>query len=214
MVTAVVGLGNIGKSVARDLVDGGERVVLASRDEADALALAEELGALATGAPVGDAIAQADAVILALWLNDTKEVIAEHGASLAGKVVIDTSNPVAFDDKGQMSRTLPDGISAGSVVSGLLPGEAHYVKAFGTISADSLGSEAKRTPERVVLFYATDDAQGASTAQRLISVAGFDPVSAGGVSQALRIEIGGDLHQVGLDGRLLNRIEADSALDG
>ena len=47
MTTAIIGVGNIGKSVARDLVDGGERVVLSARDESHATALASELGALA-----------------------------------------------------------------------------------------------------------------------------------------------------------------------
>jgi hypothetical protein len=39
-----------------------------------------------------------------------------------------------------------------------------------------------------VLFYATDDAQAAATAVRLISAAGFDPVQAGGVRDVARIE--------------------------
>src|SRR6266540_3696697 len=39
MTTAIIGVGNIGKSVARHLVDGGERVVLAARDESNATAL-------------------------------------------------------------------------------------------------------------------------------------------------------------------------------
>jgi Trk K+ transport system NAD-binding subunit len=40
MTTAIIGVGNIGKSVARHLVDGGEQVVLAARDESNATALA------------------------------------------------------------------------------------------------------------------------------------------------------------------------------
>ena len=38
MTTAIIGVGNIGESVARHLVDGGERVVLAERDEQNATA--------------------------------------------------------------------------------------------------------------------------------------------------------------------------------
>jgi predicted dinucleotide-binding enzyme len=38
MTTAIIGVGNIGKSVARQLVDGGERVVLAASDESNATA--------------------------------------------------------------------------------------------------------------------------------------------------------------------------------
>jgi 8-hydroxy-5-deazaflavin:NADPH oxidoreductase len=52
MTTAIVGVGNIGSSVARHLVAGGEHVVLTAKDESRAQALAEELGPLARAASV------------------------------------------------------------------------------------------------------------------------------------------------------------------
>jgi predicted dinucleotide-binding enzyme len=113
-----------------------------------------------------------------------------------------------------VTRTLPDGQSAGSVVAGLLPPGAHYVKAFGTLGADSLAGGAGRRPRRAVLFYATDDDAAAAAVERLISAAGFDPLRAGGVAHAGRIEVpGGELHQNGgLNGRLLDLDEAREAL--
>jgi predicted dinucleotide-binding enzyme len=60
-----------------------------------------------------------------------------------------------------------------------------------------------------VLFYATDDPDAASVAEKLISAAGFDPVKAGGVDASLRIEVLGDLHDMGgLEGRLVDSGEA------
>jgi predicted dinucleotide-binding enzyme len=213
MATAVIGVGNIGKTVAQHLVTGGEPVVLASRQEADAASLANELGPQASAAAVEAAIGEAETVIFAVWFDTLKELIAEHGAALRGKVVIDPSNPVAADEKGEFGRTLPDGVSAGSVIAGLLPPDAHYVKAFGTLGAPSLASAANRAPRRAVLFYATDDDPAAATAERLISAAGFDPVKAGGVESALRIEMYGDLHEYGgLNGKLLDRDEAEAAV--
>jgi 8-hydroxy-5-deazaflavin:NADPH oxidoreductase len=44
MATAIIGIGNIGGPLARHLVRGGEPVVLAAKDEANAAALAQELG--------------------------------------------------------------------------------------------------------------------------------------------------------------------------
>src|SRR5207244_4754909 len=123
-------------------------------------------------------------------------LIGQHADLLRGKVVVDPSNPVAQDANGGVVRTLPVDQSSGSVVVGLLPAEAHFVKAFGTLGAESLASEANRTP-RAVLFYATDDGQAAAVVERLISAAGFDPVKAGGVDAAVRIETSGDLHQFG-----------------
>jgi 8-hydroxy-5-deazaflavin:NADPH oxidoreductase len=213
MTTAIIGTGNIGGQVARHLVSGGERVVLASRDESHATALADELGPLASAAPVRQAIAEADTVVLATWLDTTKELIAQNGDALRDKVVVDTSNPIKADGKGGMARTLPDGQSAGSVVAALLPADAHFAKAFGSLGAEALASSANRKPRRAVLFYATDDKRAAETAERIIATAGFEPVKAGGLDQAIRIEVFGDLHQFGgLNGSVVDADEARTAV--
>jgi 8-hydroxy-5-deazaflavin:NADPH oxidoreductase len=214
MTTAVVGVGNIGSAVARHLVAGGESVVLTAKDESRAQALAEELGPLARAATVEDAISGADAVLLAVWLDSMRELIPANASLLAGKVVIDPSNPIGFDASGQMTRTLPDGESAGSVVAALLPAGAHYVKAFGTLGADSLAASAHRDP-LAVLFYATDDDTAEKTAERLIRAAGFEPWKAGGVAAAGRIEApSGDLHQYGFNGEVVDLARARSATAG
>ena len=211
MATAVIGAGNIGKTVAGLLSKAGEPVVIAaSRVPTD---IAEQLGGGVTAATVADAIDQSEAVVFAVWLDALRELIATHGSRLGGKVVIDPSNPVAFDASGNATRTLPDGVSSGSVVAGLLPASAHYVKAFGTLAAPSLASAAGRIPNRAVLFYATDDDIAQAAAERLISAAGFDAVRVGGVDAALRIEMLGDLHQFGgLNGELLDVAQARSAV--
>ena len=212
MATAIIGTGNIGGTLARHLVRGGEPVVLAAKDEANATALAQELGELARAASVEEAIAKADAVVFAVWLDTTKELIATDGRLLENKVVIDPSNPLGFDESGQMTRTLPEGQSAGSVVAALLPSGAHYVKAFGTLAADSLATAANREP-RAVLFYATDDDTAAKAVEQLIQTAGFEPLNVGGVADAIRIEMpGGDLHQASLNGAILDLDEARSAV--
>ena len=197
MTTAIIGVGNLGGTVARHLVAGDEPVVLAAADEAHAAALADELGPYASAASVEDAITGADVVVLATWLDQTRELVPPQARLLENKVVIDPSNPIGFEN-GQMIRTLPAGESSGSVVAGLLPASAHYVKAFGTLGAvEQLATSANREP-RVVLFYATDDDAAEATAKRLIRAAGFEPLKVGGVSEAGRIE--------GPDGELQGRI--------
>ena len=210
MTTAIIGVG-LGKALGENLVAGGERVVLAARDPAHAAGVADQLGLLADAASVDDAIFQADVVVLALRLDVIRELVPRYGEALEGKVVVDPSNPIGIDDAGNLYRTLPGAESAASVVAGLLPAGAHYAKAFGTLPASSLQSAANRAPRRAVLFYATDNDQAAAVVQRLIRAAGFYPVKAGGVSDAARIEAGGDLNG-GLKGRLLDSDEARAAL--
>ena len=196
MSTAIIGVGNLGGTVARHLVAGGEPVVLAAADEAHAEALADELGPNASAASVEDAITGADVVVLATWLDQTKEFLPAEASLLENKIVVDPSNPIGFEN-GQMIRTLPEGQSSGSVVAGLLPASAHFVKAFGSLGATQLAAGANHEP-RTVLFYATDDDAAEATAQRLIKAAGFEPLTVGGLSEAGRIE--------GPDGELQGQI--------
>lgn len=212
MSTAIIGVGNIGGAVARHLVAGGEPVVVAARDESRAKALADELGPSAQSATVEDAIAGADAVVFALWLDAMRDVISQNSQLLDGKVVVDPSNPIGFDSNGQVIRTLPEDQSSGSIVAAALPAGARYVKAFGTLAADALAASANREP-KAALFYATDDATAATTVERLIRAAGFDPLKAGGAADAGRIEApGGDLHQFGFNGEIVDLEQAQAAI--
>jgi len=206
--TAIIGVGNLGGTVARHLVAGGEPVVLAAANEEHAEALADELGPNASAASVEDAIAGADVVVLATWLDQTRELVPPETRLLENKVVVDPSNPIGFDENGQMFRTLPEGQSSGSVVAGLLPASAHYVKAFGSLGAvEQLATGANHEP-RIVLFYATDDDTAEATAQRLIKAAGFEPLKVGGLSDAGRMEgPGGDLQ-----GRIFDLDEARATI--
>jgi 8-hydroxy-5-deazaflavin:NADPH oxidoreductase len=148
LITAIIGVGNIGSPLARHLVDGYERVVLAAKDESRAQALAQQLGPLARAASVDDAIAGSDVVVFAVLFDTIKELIARHAHLLENKVVVDPSNPLRFDENGQMIRTLPSDQSAGSVIAALLPAGTHFVKAFGTLGADAFASAANRIPRR------------------------------------------------------------------
>ncbi len=207
MTTAIIGVGNLGGTVARHLVAGDEPVVLAAADEAHAKALADELGPNASAASVDDAIAEADVVVLATWLDQTREYLPAESRLLENKIVVDPSNPIGFEN-GQMIRTLPEGVSSGSVVAGLLPASTHYVKAFGSLGAvEQLAISANRDP-RVVLFYATDDDVAEAAARRLITAAGFEPLKVGGVAEAGRIE-GPDGE---LQGRMLDLDEARATI--
>lgn len=197
MTIAIIGVGTMGSRLARRLVDGGESVVLASSDQSRAQALAGELGPRARAASVDDAIASADTVMLAVWLDTMRELLPREARLLEDKIVIDPSNPIGFNESGPFL-TLPAGTSGGSVVAGLLPTKAHYVKAFGTFGADDFANNANRTP-RAVLFYATDDDATVATVERLIRAAGYEPLKAGGVDAAGRIEFFGDLNSRVLD---------------
>jgi predicted dinucleotide-binding enzyme len=212
MNTAVIGLGNIGSRVAKNLTAGGEKVIVADKTLAKAQKLAGELGGNAEAMPVAEAIGKADVVILAIYFDAIKQLVASYHSALAGKVVVDPSNPIAPDGRGGFKKTIPAEQSSGQIISALLPEGAELVKAFGTLGAESLASGANRSPERATLFYATDYDEAGRVVAKLITASGFSPVSVGGIDQSIRIEVGGDLHEFGKIGKLVSAKEAQALI--
>jgi len=197
MTTAIIGTGGLGSVIARQLASGGETLRLSSADTESARKLAAEIGRAAVAAVDNrDALAGADAVLLALRFPVLEGVIDEIADPLIDKLVVVPSNPVGVDAQGDLTRLLPQGQSSGKVVAGWLPEGARLAMAFGSMSGDLFESSSNRSPEPAVLFYATDDERAGEEVERLIRVAGFEPVKIGGVEQSGRLEVGGDLHDL------------------
>ena len=212
MDTAIIGLGNIGTRLAQNLTAGGKTIIVADKTPAKAQKLAAELGGKATPMAVADALAKADVIILAIYFDAIKDLIMTYHGALAGKIVVDPSNPLAPDGKGGFNKTIPADQSSGQLIAALLPEGAEFVKAFGTLAAPSLASAANRSPERAVLFYATNYPEAGNVVAELITASGFAPVKVGGIDQSIRIEVGGDLHEIGPLGKLVSVTEAKTLI--
>jgi len=208
MHTAIIGLGAIGSVVAKNLTAGGQAIMVADRTLAKAEQLAGELGSKATALPIDQAVSKADVIILAIWFDVTKDFIMAHRSDLAGKIIVDPSNPIAPNGKGGFNKMIAADQSSGQIIARLLPEGAELVKAFGTLSGPTLSSASNRSPERAVLFYATDFPEAGRVVADLITASGFSPVSVGGIDQSIRIEVGGDLHEYGKLGKLVSAGEA------
>lgn len=205
---AVIGLGNIGKTVAQNFVKGNRPVIIADRKPEDAKALAQELGTLATATETAQAIKDADIIVLSVWFNTIHELFEQYSTQLQGKIIIDPSNPIAPDENGGFKKIIGEHESAGQLNAALIPQGATLVKAFGTLSAASLAGVAHQSPVKSVLFYATDNATVAAEVEQLITDNGFDAVKVGGLDQSIRLEVFGDLHEFGAIGKPVNKSEA------
>jgi 8-hydroxy-5-deazaflavin:NADPH oxidoreductase len=208
MKTAIIGLGNIGRQVAQNLLDSGQKVIVADHGRSRAQDFASASGGKAQALADADAVEQADVIVMAISFDAIKEFLAEYGSKLRGKILVDPSNAVAPDGNGGFRKTVAPEQSAGEVIAALLPPGVRLVKAFGTLTAASLRSGARRTPEPNVLFYASDDRQAGDVVRDLIKASGFEALRVGGMDQAIRIEAFGDLHEVGKLGRLVTAKEA------
>jgi 8-hydroxy-5-deazaflavin:NADPH oxidoreductase len=209
---AIIGMGNIGKTVASNLAKGKREILLASEHIEDAQRLASSLGSLATATDVKSAIQSADIIIMTVWFNTIQALFQQYAAELQGKIIIDPSNPIEPDGNGGFKKTIGADESSGQILKRQLPKGATLVKALGSLSAASLESAAHKSP-RAVLFFACDDKDIYSVIEELIADSGFDPVNVGGIDQSIRIEVFGDLHEFGALGKIVTRAElADTVL--
>ena len=209
---AIIGTGNIGSTLAANFAAGGQDFLLADRDQDKARKIAADLGGHAEAASIDEAAERADVLVIALWLDAFEQVIAQYGGRLAGKVIIDPTNPVGPDGSGGYGKVIGEQESSGQILAGLLPPGARLVKAFGTLSAPTLAGAARREPERAVQFYAADDEAAGDLVADLIRAGGYEPVRVGGLDQSIRIEMFGDLHEYGALGRVVTKTEALKAI--
>jgi len=209
---AIIGIGNIGSTLAANFAAGGQDFLLAGRDQEAARELAADLDGHAEVVSVDEAVDRAGVLVIAVWLDAFKQLIAQYGERLAGKVIVDPTNPVGPDSDGNYRKVIGEQESSGQILAGLLPAGARLVKAFGTLSAPTLSAAARQEPERAVLFYAADDNAAGDLVADLIRAGGYEPVRVGGLDQSIRIEMFGDLHEYGALGRAVTKTEALKAI--
>jgi predicted dinucleotide-binding enzyme len=128
---AIIGAGTIGSTIAANLAAGGQDFLLAGRDQQAARKIAADLGGHAEAVSADEAVDRAGVLVIAVWLPDFEQLIAQYGPRLAGKVIVDPSNPVGPDGAGGYRKVIGEQESSGQLLAGLLPAGARLVKAFG-----------------------------------------------------------------------------------
>jgi len=209
---AIIGLGNIGQAIAVNLVKNSRPVIVAAREITKANTFAEKLGSLATPMGINEAIKEATIIIPAIWFNTLNGFFNQYASELQGKIIIDVSNPIAPDGKGGFSKIIGEKESAGELNAKALPKNAKIAKVLGSLGAASLVNAANQTPEKAVLFYASDDTSINGEIEELIMDNGFEPVRIGGLNQSIRMEVFGDLHEFGALGKTVTGKEIKSKI--
>jgi 8-hydroxy-5-deazaflavin:NADPH oxidoreductase len=209
---AVIGLGNIGQAIAANLVKNNRPVIIAAREITRASTFAEKLGGLAKPMGINEAIKEATIIIPAIWYNTLNGFFKQYASELQGKTIVDVSNPIAPDGKGGFTKVIGEKESAGELNARVLPKNAKLAKALGSLGAASLLNAANQSPEKAVLFYATDDTSINGEIEELLMDNGFEPVRIGGLDQSIRMEVFGDLHEFGALGKTVTRREIESKI--
>lgn len=185
MKIAFIGAGQVGAPLAQHLAEAGHDVALAeSREGSASVRAALARSTRLAAAPAEEAVRRAEVVFLATPFSANEGVLRPLAAALAGKVLVDCTNPVGPG----LTHGLGSERSGASLVQSLAP-EAKVVKAFGIYGFENF--EDPRYPGydvKPVMLFCGDDAGAKAQVSTLISDVGFEPLDTGGLVQALHLE--------------------------
>lgn len=181
MKIAIIGAGNVGGGVASAAKAAGHDVVVSASSAASSEAAATKFGVKAA-TDNGAAVQGADVVVLAIPGNAVGHVASELSTALAGKVVIDATNPL----NETYSDLTTSGVSAAELLQQQLP-EASVVKSLNTVFASRYGN-ATEGGQALDALIAGDNAAAKTTVAQFVESLGFNAVDAGGLRMARALE--------------------------
>jgi predicted dinucleotide-binding enzyme len=180
---SIIGSGGMAAAIGGLAAKAGHTVEVMARDAAKSRALAEQIGDGATTGTFGAAPA-GDIVILAVPYSAVLDVVKQYGEALAGKLLVDITNPVASD---HTSFVTPGGSFGAQEIAKAAPADAEVVKAFNTLFSHVLAAgPAEGHPLDV--FIAGDDAQAKARVSAFIESLGLRPMDTGQLSMARTLE--------------------------
>jgi hypothetical protein len=185
---SIIGSGNMASAIGALALEGGNAVEVIGRDAAKAEALAGTLGDGATAGTWG-AVPAGDIVVLAVLFDSAVPVVGEYGEALAGKIVIDITNPF---NAGVTGLAVPHDTSIAQMVAEAAPASTQVVKAFNTIFRAVLAAGGP-----LDVFMAGDDAQAKASVAAFVESLGLRPRDVGDLTMAHWLE-GAGLLSVGL----------------
>jgi len=181
---SIVGAGNMATAIGSRAVAHGHTVEVMSRDAAKARAAADQIG---DGASVGEygATPAGDIVFLAVQYAAAVDVVKHYGDALAGKILIETTNPFNADASGVV--TTP-GNSISQQIAAVAPADAQVMKALNTVFRPVLVAD-----EPLDAFFAGGTAEGRKHVATLLESLGMRPLDAGGLETTHALEWAGIL---------------------
>jgi predicted dinucleotide-binding enzyme len=188
MDITIIGTGNMARGIGSRALAGGHTVTVIGKDSERAQEAASALQGSVQTAVSGDPI-ETEVVVLAVYYPDAREAVEQQADQLAGKVVVDITNPINESFDGLV--VPPDG-SATKELTKLAP-EARFVKGFNTTFARTLGP-GEVAGQRLDVLLAGDDQDAKDTVATLARDGGLNPLDTGGLERARELEALGLLH--------------------
>jgi NADPH-dependent F420 reductase len=163
---SIIGTGNMGQAISSVVSRSGNTVELIGHGD-------------------GDKPVTGDLVVLAVPYGAVAGILADRGAQLAGKVVVDITNPLDFATFDAL--VVPADGSAAAEIAAALP-QSRVVKAFNTTFAATLAAGTVGGQQPTTVLIAGDDADAKSLLAGIVSAGGLRAIDAGSLRRARELE--------------------------
>lgn len=183
MKISIVGSGNMAHGIGTRLVAGKHPFTIYDRDESKAKNVAQQLGKEVKGELLSEAIS-GDIIFFTLPFAAIPEVINTYKDQLAGKILVDISNPVDFKT---FQLIPPPGTSGAEEIAKHLPPGAKLIKAFNTTFAGTLVAGTV-DGKKLDVFIAGDDTESKKIVAQIVEDGGMRAIDVGSLSNARHLE--------------------------
>ena len=181
---SIIGSGNMANAIGTRAAKHGHTIEIMSRDPAKAQAVADQIGHGATVGTYG-ARPAGDIVFLAVLYQGAVDVVTHYGDALAGKILVDITNPFNADASGLVTT---EGNSVSQQIAAAAPEGTHVVKAFNSIFRHIIAED-----EPLDVFFAGDSADAKAPFAAFLQSLGMRPLDVGGLEMTYVLEWAGIL---------------------
>ncbi|MGO4592236.1 NADPH-dependent F420 reductase [Leifsonia sp. 2TAF2] len=178
-IITIIGAGNMATAIGSRAAEHGHTVEIMSRDTVKAQAAADRIGHGTTVGTFG-ARPAGDIVFLAVLYAGAVDVVEQYGDALAGKIIVETTNPFNADATGVV--TTP-GNSVTQQIAAAAPASTQVLKAFNTVFRGVLAAEGP-----LDVFFAGGDADARARFAAFLTSLGMRPLDAGGLETTHALE--------------------------
>ncbi|RYB90619.1 diguanylate cyclase [Nocardioides glacieisoli] len=162
---SILGTGNMGQAIAAVAAKGGHSVQQLGENDLDTAV-------------------RGDVVVLAVPYPAVSAVVALRGDQLAGKIVVDITNPLNFETFDSL--VVPADSSAAAEIAAALP-QSRVLKAFNTTFAGTLAAGTVG-PLTTTVLIAGDDSDAKSVLAGIVTSGGLNAIDAGALKRARELE--------------------------
>jgi predicted dinucleotide-binding enzyme len=189
MKIGIVGSGDVARALGKGFVDLGHSVMLGTRypDKKELGSWKKHAGKKGSVGSTTEAADFGDTVVLAIAWHAAENVLAQIRPESAGKIVIDVTNPLQFNDDEPPSLTIGHTISGGELVQQSLP-DSHVVKTLNIVGHANMVQPKYKEGTPTMFICGNNESAKKHTEDLLVELGWKDIVDIGDIEKSRLLE--------------------------